>query len=228
MSEDTEATAGKPAAADGATQERTWSDDARAAAAKRRKIVIGVLVGVIVVALGLIVWLQTRPDPDPVVLPPVPGPTVTGPTPTSTIAPVERDKSTELLAAIPDTVLRWSVTGQTVLDPGELAAVLNPDGVPVEAYELTYTDGENELTLGASLWRSPEQAATAAGNVQQAGETVRDEDVLVGGEVVGHVTVRDFAGDVPSQGVVWTNGSVLFTVTAPPGMGLPFYDAFGM
>ncbi len=201
---------------------------ARARLTRRGKVVIGVLAVLVAAALGLLLWLLLRPPPDPVVLPPEPGPTVSGPTPTATITPVERDKSTALLAAIPDTVLRWAVAEQTTLNPADVSGVLNPGAQPVEAYELRYSDGENELTLGVSLWRSPEAAQTAAGNVQWAGERVA-EDVLVGGEVVGQrILVEDPASQEPSQGVIWTNGSTLFTAHAPPGMALPFYSAFGM
>lgn len=187
----------------------------------RGKVALAVLVGIVVVALGVLLWVLFRPAPEPVVLPPVPGPTVTGPAPTATIQAVERDTSTELLAAIPDIVLRWSVASQ------EPQADLLAQGAR-EAATLVYRDsdeeGAPELTLATAQWRSPEAAAAYVDSLGLEGVPVQEGEVLAGGQPVGWMAL--YEGE--SDRLVWTNGSTSFSVLAPSGAALPFYSAFGM
>ncbi|GMA30327.1 hypothetical protein [Litorihabitans aurantiacus] len=197
---------------------RPPSEQSRARRRRRFQILGGVL-GVAVVVL--VVLLLTRPgggEPDPTATP-VPTETVTAPVPTPAAPPVERDTSTALLAALPGSVLAWSVTDQVPAEDLRGAGAL-------EAYTLTYGDGEGSATLVVAQWRSAELAAEHLAQVPPAGETVRSEEVLVGGAPVGFVTVAsDGAGE---DRVAWSNGATTFELRAPQGAGASFYDAFGM
>lgn len=189
-----------------------------AAALRRRRILVLLGAVVAVAAVVLAVMLLNRPDPEPIVLDPLPGETVIGPTPTPAVPPIERDTSTALLAALPDAVLGWAVSDQAVvqelLDLGAL-----------EAYTLTYTAEADEVTLVVASWRSPEAAQGYVDSLGLEGVPSREEDVLVAGEPVGRMQAFT-AGDVDR--VVWTNGATSFAVLAPTGQGTVFYDAFGM
>ncbi|TGO05735.1 hypothetical protein [Serinibacter arcticus] len=190
----------------------------------RRRIATIVAGGIAVAVVVLVVLLLVQPDPEPEATPePVPGETVTAPVPTATVPPVERDTSTAFSAALPSTVLQWAVADQVVAEDVRAAGAL-------EAYALTYTDGDDatgDVTLATAQWRSPEAAAAHLASLGLTGEPVRSEEVLAGGAAVGAMTAYP---DVDGSGerVAWTNGATTFVVTAPDGTATTFYDAFGM
>lgn len=190
----------------------------------RRKLATIVAAVIAVAVVVLVVVLLTRPDPEPEASPePVPTETVTAPVPTPAVPPVERDTSTAFLAALPSTVLQWSVADQVVAEDARAAGAL-------EAYALTYTDGDDatgDVALATAQWRTPEAAAAHLASLGLTGEPVRSEEVLAGGAAVGAMTAYP---DVDGTGerVAWTNGATTFVVTAPDGTATTFYDAFGM
>ena len=188
-------------------------------ALRRRRIVVSAIAAVIVVAVvGLIIFLSTRGEPEPIVLDPIPGETITAPVPTPAVAPIERDTSTPFLAALPNAVLQWAVAAQAPADDLRALGAL-------EAHTLTYTDGTAQLTVVTAQWRTPEAAAAYVASLGLEGVPVREEDVLVGGQPVGRMAAyTSETGDT----VVWTNGNTSFFVTAPVGAGATFYDAFGL
>ena len=228
--------AGSPTPPSASGAGRTGAADAAAAVSaaptgaptRRRKAWLIALIAVVVVAAGILVAVlltREQPVPDPVVLDPIPGEIVTAPVPTPEIAPVERDKSTAILAAVPDTVLRWAVVSQT---PNDLAAeqgVAGTTKLPLEAYTLAYSDGTQELLLGVTVWRSPQDAQQAMAAAQWAGTQSEVADVVAGGQVVG--TMFSVESD-QGQDVFWTNGSTQLVLRAPAGDALPFYDALGL
>lgn len=204
----------------GATSEpASWRTEAAAAVRRRRRRTLlwsGAVV--LAVAAGTTAFLMNRPDPEPVVADPVPGETVTAPVPTPAVAPVERDTSTAFLAALPGEVLQWAVREQAPADDLRGAGAL-------EAYTLTYTDGEQDLTLVTGQWRDPEAAAGAISALGLEGVPTRSEEVVAGGAPVGSMSA--WANETGDR-VAWTNGSSSFFVIAPPGAGESFYDAMGM
>lgn len=238
---------------------RPRAEKVQVSASVRRRRAVAAIAGVVIVGGILAVVLinvipRLSQDREP-----LPAVTETGPTPTAAVSPVEPDTSTALLAAVPDTVLRWALTGRQAIDPVSLQETLYPRSAPLEAYELTYSDGAGagDIALQVSQWREADYARAAMDNVQVGGEVVRDGDVTVGGEVVGHMvayaseaitpaqlaepedladaTATDSAEPAPapdprpgSDTVVWTNGTVLFVLHAPGPDALIFYDAFGM
>lgn len=188
-------------------------------ALRRRRIVASAIAGVIVLAVvALVIFLSTRGEPDPIVLDPIPGETITAPVPTPAVAPVERDTSTALLAALPNAVLQWSVAAQAGADEVRALGAL-------EAHTLTYTDGSAQLTVLTAQWRTPEAAQAYVASLGLEGTPIREEDVLVGGQATGRMAV--YSGEAADT-VVWTNGNTSFFVTAPVGAGATFYDAFGL
>lgn len=189
------------------------------ARSRRRGVLIGVGIAVVILAGALLVLFLNRPAPDPIVLDPLPGQTHTVPAPTPALDPVARDTSTPLLAAIPDEVLQWAITSQ------EAEPALMTAGA-LEAYRIVYSDGVADLTLVLAQWRSAELARTEYLDLLGlAGEAVVEEEVMVAGAPVGQMALYDGPeGDL----VVWNNGATTLFVTAPSGQGLPFYRAFGL
>ena len=135
---------------------------------------------------GVVLRAGHRPAAEPEALEPVPGETITGPTPTPAVTPVERDKSTALLAALPDAVLQWAVSAQTVDDPAAVAAAAGVTGQPLEAYTLTYSDGSGDattdVTVAVTQWRTPEAAAAYVAALGLEGTVSREEPVVVAGQ----------------------------------------------
>lgn len=155
-------------------------------------------------------------SPDPVVLP----------TPTPTVEPADRDRTTAFQQALPDAVLAFAVAAQQ--DAAELRAV-----GAVEAYTLTYTDGQVEVTVRTGQWRTPAEAGAVLAGIlgeplpgdDEEPAVVRDETVVVGDAEAGRVVVR--AGAEVAR-AVWTNGATLFQVDGPAVVVPAFYDAYPM
>ncbi len=165
-------------------------------------------------------------SPTPVVLP----------TPTPTIAPVARDTTTPFQQALPDTVLAFAVADQAEA-PGAI------DAGALEAYDLTYTDGAQQVSLLAAQYATADAATAAqtallaqapteptAGSAAEPTATTqpvapRDEAVTVAGEPVGRVVISGTGG---SARAVWTNGTALFVLEGPAAVVPVLYDAFPM
>lgn len=208
---------------------------------RRLFVLLGALVLIAGVVLGIVLANGNREAPDPIVLDPLPGETIIGPTPTPAVAPIERDKSTALLAALPDAVLDRSVSAQAPQDLAGVAASFGSTALPLEAYTLTYSGGTEttagDLTLTVIQWRTAEQAAAAFTTSQTEGTDVRAEAVMAGGQEVGQMRATMMTVDpaaTPGPGVegtsavTWTNGTVLFRALGPGYSAITFYDAFGM
>lgn len=225
-----EASGGAAAAASGAKGSGDGSGStASPAVIRRRRIVVALVALVVVLGVVLTIVLLNRPAAEPEALEPVPGETITGPTPTPAVAPVERDKSTALLAALPDAVLQWAVSAQTVDDPAAVAAAAGVTGQPLEAYTLTYSDGSGDattdVTVAVTQWRTPEAAAAYVAALGLEGTVSREEPVVVAGQQAG--TMRILSSETGER-VAWNNGATAFVAITPVGAGGTFYDAFGM
>jgi len=187
-----------------------------------------VLVGAGAAAALLLGGGESTPGapPAPVVLP----------TPTPTLAPAARDTTTPFQQALPDAVLAFAVAGQAE-NPGAI------DAGALEAYDLTYSDGAQQVGLLAAQYATAD-AATAALTAllaQPAAESgpeptadpsataqpvaPRDDPVTVDGAPVGRVVI---SGTGESARAVWTNGTAFFVLQGPAAVVPAFYDAFPM
>lgn len=191
-------------------------------------ILVVVLVGAGAAAALLLGGGEPTPSasPAPVVLP----------TPTPTIAPAARDTTTPFQQALPDTVLAFAVASQA-------EAVGAIDAGALEAYDMTYTDGAQEVGLLAAQYATADAATAAMTSLlaqapaeSGSGATAdppataqpvlpRDEPVTVGGVPVGRVVI---SGAGESARAVWTNGTALFVLEGPSDVVPAFYDAFPM
>lgn len=179
------------------------------------------LVSLVVVAAAL-VFVIARGGADAVL------PTVVLPAPTPTVSAAPRDTVTAFQQSFPDTVLAFAVAGQAEA-PGML------DAGAVEAYEVTYTDGAQQVTLRAGQWPTTDEAATALAALfalpaptsapSASPTTARDEAVQVGDAPVGRVIVVD---DGTVARAVWSNGTTVFQLDGPAGAVEAVYDAFPM
>lgn len=158
------------------------------------------------------------------------------PTPTPTIAPAARDTTTPFQQALPDAVLAFAVASQA-----EAGGAI--DAGALEAYDLTYSDGAQQVGLLAAQYATAD-AATAAMTAVLAQPAVesgpeptadpsataqpvapRDEPVTVDGDPVGRVVI---SGTGESARAVWTNGTAYFVLQGPAAVVPAFYDAFPM
>lgn len=127
--------------------------------------------------------------------------------------PAERETATALLAALPDTVLSYSVTDQAA--SAELAAA------PLEEWTLHYASHGAQITLAVGQWPTDAEAQVAfdaLGDLEALGE------VSVAGDMVGDVGTQGIDGH--TERTIWRNGTAVFIATGPTGLTRAFYDAF--
>ncbi|MFV0425593.1 MAG: hypothetical protein ACK5KU_00995 [Beutenbergiaceae bacterium] len=177
-----------------------------------RRIVIVLLVIVVALLIALAaLWLTREPSS-------------TDAEPTATVTtepapePIARDTSTPLLAALPDQVLGYAVTGQSDLLDGDWVED------PLEQWELTYSSASDDVSVRVAQWLTPELAQAA---MQQAPGTADSEtigDVIVDGAVVGSAIQVVFPDG--SELLMWRNNTAVFQVVGPSGTTLPFYNAY--
>ncbi len=170
------------------------------------------------------------------------GPAVVLPSPTASVAPAARPATTPFASALPATVLQYALASSA-----DDADWLGRGAL--EAYAETYTDGgAGQVTVQAGQWETPEEADgvlaalaaelpaqpdaaaettsdAATGAADPSGPRVlRSEEVLVGDQATGTVTVVD-AGD--GTGVaLWRNGTTVFRVTGPAAEIADLYAAY--
>ena len=107
---------------------------------RRRGLVLGIVGAIVLVAAGVTAAVLATREPTAPVTPPAV--TITNPVPTPAATPVEREESTPLVAALPDTVLQWAYAGIEE-EKGQRGAL--------ETYRVTYVDGAGgKVALHAS------------------------------------------------------------------------------
>lgn len=204
---------------------------------RRGRVIAAIVAAVVLVGGGITAFLLLRDGdttvaaPDDVVLP----------SPTATVAPVARAATTPFATSLPATVLQYALASSAD-DP----APLGPDAL--EAYAETYTDGASgTVTVQAAQFETPEEAAAALAGViaalpaapaadpaastdpaatpaAGAPTVLLQDEVLVGGQATGTVTVVD-VGD--GTGVAaWSNGTTVFRVAGPAADIRNLYAAY--
>ncbi|MBD5785499.1 hypothetical protein IF650_04835 [Cellulosimicrobium terreum] len=190
---------------------------------RRRRFVavLGLLVVLaLVVALLAFVWpgfarSDAAADPAPTV-------TVTAPEPTPTLDPVARTSDTAFAKVLPSTVLAFVLTGEEPVDAWTSAGA-------IEAYALTYADGEGPdattVTVTAGQYASADEAAAAAAAlVEAAGGADEEGEVTVGGDAAGAYSVS--GDDDGTSTVTWYNGTAVLQATGPTGVVEDVYSAY--
>lgn len=180
---------------------------------RRLLILIGAVVGLLVIALVALLLTQNagRRDPMNVV-------TIThqAEPPTPEVEPIEREKGTPLLEALPDVVLGYAVTEQT-----ESATML--EAFALEGWTLTYTGAEAAVVLQIGQWPTDDEAQRVFADIVGEEAATAEGEVLVGGEAVGTFVVQQVDG---GERTVWRNGTAVLVAEGPSGATQEFYEAF--
>lgn len=133
------------------------------------------------------------------------------------------DDASELLKAMPDSVLNFART--------KAAAGTSWSGAsPVEEYTLTYstgTDGQ-EVTLEVAQWSQDEDAQSQYDNLTGAmtGKELGIGNVKVSGEATGAYSAKTDPNDETKAIAVWRNDTVVFQATGAKDSVQRFYQQF--
>lgn len=133
------------------------------------------------------------------------------------------DDASELLKAMPDSVLNFART--------KAAAGTSWSGAsPVEEYTLTYstgTDGQ-EVTLEVAQWSQDEDAQSQYDNLTGAmtGKELGSGNVKVSGEATGSYSAKTDPNDETKAIAVWRNDTVVFQATGAKDSVQRFYQQF--
>lgn len=132
------------------------------------------------------------------------------PTPTISASALPND-ATELLKAMPDTVLNFARTGAGATTTWSDAKVK-----PVEEYTLTYSTGDasNDVTIVVAQWSKSDDAKTQYDTLtgQLTGKELASGNIKVSGSNTGaYVTKEDGSSDKAIS--VWRNDTVVFQAT---------------
>lgn len=212
------AAAGTPAAAPSRSQ-RDEPLHGRARS-RRRLVVLGVVGGLVLVGGGVTAAVLASREPTAPVTPPAV--TITNPVPTPGAAPVPREESTPLVAALPDTVLQWAFAG-----------VADEEGArgALETYRVSYVDGAGgEVVLHLTQLRDAAAAGEAAGRFASAfaeatpDGTAQTLPVIIGGQQTSEATVR--TSPTATGAATWVNGTVAFHAEGPADAVENFFRAF--
>ena len=133
------------------------------------------------------------------------------------------DDASELLKAMPDSVLNFART--------KAAAGTSWSGAsPVEEYTLTYstgTDGQG-VTLEVAQWSQDEDAQSQYDNLTGAmtGKELGSGNVKVSGEATGAYSAKTDPNDETKAIAVWRNDTVVFQATGAKDSVQRFYQQF--
>ncbi|NMN00241.1 hypothetical protein G1C96_0819 [Bifidobacterium sp. DSM 109958] len=131
------------------------------------------------------------------------------PTPTISASALPGD-ATELLKAMPDTVLDFARTAAAASTTWQTAS-------PVEEYTLTYSTGNtaNDVTVIAAQWSDKDSAKkqydALVGTL--TGKELASGNVKVSGSNTGAYVTREDASDANKAVSVWQNDTVVFQAT---------------
>lgn len=181
---------------------------------RKRLIIIGAaVVGVLLVVL--VVLLLTRdPGSEPMTVVTI---TQEATVPTPQTEPIDRDTSTDLLAALPDTVLGWALSEQT-----ESASMLEAHAL--EGWTLTYADPDGAVVLDVGQWPVGKEALAAYESLLGDAEATSSGEVVVGDDEVGEYVTQQV--DEDTDRTVWRNRTAVFVAEGPSGSTQAFFDAY--
>ncbi|NEG89658.1 hypothetical protein [Bifidobacterium aerophilum] len=133
------------------------------------------------------------------------------------------DGASELLKAMPDTVLNYARTKAE-------ASTTWSSTSPLEEYTLTYSTGDEakDVTLIVAQWSASDAAKTQYDALSGAltGTELGSGTVKVSGEAKGSYTAKTDANDDSKAIAVWQNDTVVFQVTGAKAAVERFYQKF--
>ncbi len=133
------------------------------------------------------------------------------------------DDASELLKAMPDTVLNFARIAAEGSTNWSASA-------PLEEYTLTYSTGDTTLdvTLVVAQWSTSDEASTEYESLSGAltGEELGSGDVKVSGETTGSYVARVDSSDDTQAIAVWQNDTVVFQATGAVESIQDFYMEF--
>ena len=133
------------------------------------------------------------------------------------------DDASELLKAMPDSVLNFARTKADASTSWRGAS-------PVEEYTLTYSTGKDgqEVTLEVAQWSQDEDAQSLYDNLTGAmtGKELGSGNVKVSGEATGAYSAKTDPNDETKAIAVWRNDTVVFQATGAKDSVQRFYQQF--
>lgn len=120
--------------------------------------------------------------------------------------------ATELLKAMPDTVLNFARTGAGATSTWQSAKVK-----PIEEYTLTYSTGTaaDDVTIVTAQWSKADDAKTQYDALAAAltGKELASGNIKVSGSNTGSYVTKEDASDSSQAVSVWRNDTVVFQAT---------------
>ncbi|NEG79184.1 hypothetical protein GFD22_09425 [Bifidobacterium avesanii] len=120
--------------------------------------------------------------------------------------------ATELLKAMPDTVLNFARTGAGATSTWQSAKVK-----PIEEYTLTYSTGDaaDDVTIVTAQWSKADDAKTQYDALASAltGKELASGNIKVSGSSTGSYVTKEDASDSNKAVSVWRNDTVVFQAT---------------
>ncbi|NEG55958.1 hypothetical protein [Bifidobacterium platyrrhinorum] len=133
------------------------------------------------------------------------------------------DNATELLKAMPDSVLNFART------KADASTTWN-SATPLEEYTLTYSTGKKaaDVTLVVAQWSESDPAKTQYDALAKAvtGKTIASGAVKVQGDATGDYVVKTDSGDAKKATALWRNDTVVFQATGSKASVQRFYQKF--
>ena len=144
---------------------------------------------------------------------------------TESSEPIKPDDASELLKAMPGSVLNYARTKADASTTWNSAS-------PLEEYTLTYSTGDaaKDVTLVAAQWSSADNAKTQydALVAAQTGDESASGNVKVSGNVTGAYVVKADASNSKNAVAIWQNDTVVFQATGTKEAVDRFYQKFPM
>lgn len=177
----------------------------------RGKLIAVVAVAALVIVLAFVSafawpgWAIRKADPTPA----KPQATEQPTTPSIEAKPLPEDAS-ELLKAMPDSVLNFARTKAQASETWQSAA-------PLEEYGLTYATGEDgqDVTLTVAQWSSSDPAKGQYDKLVGVldGKELASGNVKVSGNTTGSYVIMADESDDAKATAVWQNDTVVFQAT---------------
>ncbi|PLS29661.1 hypothetical protein [Bifidobacterium parmae] len=133
------------------------------------------------------------------------------------------DNATELLKAMPDSVLNYART------KADASTTWN-SATPLEEYTLTYSTGKKaaDVTLVVAQWSTSDPAKTQYDALAKnlTGKSIASGAVKVQGDTTGDYVVKTDSGDAKKATALWRNDTVVFQATGSKAAVQRFYQKF--